>query len=155
MDLLKQTGRLGYEFPRYPVPEGETMAGFLRRRVDEGARRRYQPYHERARRQIERELALIEKLKLAGYFLIVWDIVRFAKTNGIWRRAAARPPIARSAMRSKSPPWTRSAWTCCSSASSPKSAANGLISISICPAANSANGSSSTCTSASESWARR
>jgi len=74
---------LGYEFPRYPVPAGETMAGFLRARVDEGARRRYQPYHERARRQIERELALIEKLKLPGYFLIVWDIVRFAKENGI------------------------------------------------------------------------
>ncbi len=75
--------RLGYEFPRYPVPAGETMAGFLRARVDEGARRRYQPYYERARQQIERELALIEKLKLAGYFLIVWDIVRFAKENGI------------------------------------------------------------------------
>jgi error-prone DNA polymerase len=75
--------RLGYEFPRYPVPAGETMADFLRARVDEGARRRYQPYHERARRQIERELKLIEKLKLPGYFLIVWDIVRFAKANGI------------------------------------------------------------------------
>jgi len=74
---------LGYEFPRYPVPAGETMAGFLRARVDEGARRRYQPYHDRARRQIERELKLIEKLKLPGYFLIVWDIVRFAKANGI------------------------------------------------------------------------
>ncbi|MBI1727525.1 MAG: hypothetical protein HYR50_09660, partial [Candidatus Rokubacteria bacterium] len=40
-------------------------------------------YHERARRQVERELALIEKLKLEGYFLIVWDIVRFCKENGI------------------------------------------------------------------------
>jgi error-prone DNA polymerase len=74
---------LGYEFPRYPTPEGETMMSFLRKRVDEGARRRYQPYHERARRQIERELALIEKLNLPGYFLIVWDIVRFCQENGI------------------------------------------------------------------------
>ena len=74
---------LGYEFPRYPVPEGETQMSFLRRRVDEGARRRYQPYLERARRQIERELALIDKLKLPGYFLIVWDIVRFCQENGI------------------------------------------------------------------------
>ena len=74
---------LGYQFPRYPVPEGETQMSFLRKRVDEGARRRYQPYHERARRQIERELALIEKLKLPGYFLIVWDIVRFCKENAI------------------------------------------------------------------------
>ncbi|HEV2447889.1 MAG TPA: PHP domain-containing protein, partial [Candidatus Sulfopaludibacter sp.] len=74
---------LGYEFPRYPAPEGETMMSFLRARVDEGARRRYRPYHERARRQIERELALIEKLKLPGYFLIVWDIVRFCRANDI------------------------------------------------------------------------
>src|SRR5580658_6198350 len=74
---------LGYRFPRYPVPEGETMMTFLRQRVDEGARRRYNPYYERARRQIERELALIEKLALEGYFLIVWDIVRFCKEKGI------------------------------------------------------------------------
>jgi error-prone DNA polymerase len=74
---------LGYEFPRYPVPEGETMIGFLRQRVDEGARRRYRPYYDRARRQIERELALIEKLKLPGYFLIVWDIVQFCKQHDI------------------------------------------------------------------------
>jgi len=74
---------LGYEFPRYPAPPGETMMSFLRRRTEEGARRRYHPYHERARRQIERELALIEKLDLAGYFLIVWDIVNFCRDHGI------------------------------------------------------------------------
>ena len=74
---------LGYEFPRYPAPPGETMASFLRQRTEEGARGRYRPYHERARRQIERELALIEKLKLEGYFLIVWDIVQFCRREGI------------------------------------------------------------------------
>ena len=37
----------------------------------------------RARSQIERELALIEKLKLAGYFLIVWDLVRFCREQNI------------------------------------------------------------------------
>jgi error-prone DNA polymerase len=74
---------LGYEFPRYPVPEGETMDSFLRHHAEEGARRRYIPYHDRARRQIERELALIQKLKLAGYFLIVWDIVQFCRSHGI------------------------------------------------------------------------
>jgi error-prone DNA polymerase len=74
---------LGYEFPRYPVPEGHTQMSFLRYLVDEGARLRYQPYHERARRQIERELAMIEKLELPGYFLIVWDIVRFCRENDI------------------------------------------------------------------------
>jgi error-prone DNA polymerase len=74
---------LGYEFPHYPVPPGETEATFLRKRTDEGARRRYQPYYERAQRQVERELALIEQLKLEGYFLIVWDIVEFCRKQGI------------------------------------------------------------------------
>ncbi len=74
---------LGYEFPHYPVPEGHTEISFLRYLAGEGARLRYRPYHERARLQIERELALIEKLKLAGYFLIVWDIVRFCRENDI------------------------------------------------------------------------
>jgi error-prone DNA polymerase len=74
---------LGYRFPQYPVPAGETMISFLRKRTEEGARRRYRPYHERAREQIARELALIEKLDLAGYFLIVWDIVEFCRREGI------------------------------------------------------------------------
>ena len=72
---------LGYEFPKYPVPPGETMMSFLRERTRQGMHRRYgekpPELRERARQQIERELALIEKLELAGYFLIVWDIVRF------------------------------------------------------------------------------
>jgi len=79
---------LGYEFPKYPVPAGETMAAFLRRRTEEGARNRYTgrngvPTYEVARPQLERELALIEKLKLEGYFLIVWDMVQFCKRQGI------------------------------------------------------------------------
>ena len=79
---------LGYEFPKYPVPAGETMTSFLRQRTDEGARRRYtgrngRPTYETARTQIERELRLIEKLKLEGYFLIVWDIVQFCNRQGI------------------------------------------------------------------------
>ena len=79
---------LGYEFPKYPVPDGETMTSFLRKQTEEGARRRYTgrhgaPTYEKARPQIERELKLIEKLKLEGYFLIVWDIVRFCRREGI------------------------------------------------------------------------
>ena len=77
---------LGYEFPRYPVPEGETMMSFLRKRTAEGERNRYgrrdRGFRERAHRQIERELALIEHLKLEGYFLIVWDIVRYCHEQG-------------------------------------------------------------------------
>lgn len=79
---------LGYEFPRYPVPPGETMDSFLRKRVEEGVIRRYaSPGNAsllaRANKQVEHELALIAKLGFAGYFLIVWDIVRFCKTNDI------------------------------------------------------------------------
>jgi error-prone DNA polymerase len=72
---------LGYEFPKYPVPPCETMTSFLRKRTYEGAHRRYgrNGQFERAEKQIEHELKLIEKLKLEGYFLIVWDIVEFCK----------------------------------------------------------------------------
>ena len=76
---------LGYEFPKYPVPSGETMTSFLRQRTFEGAHRRYGRNGEfaRAEKQIDHELKLIEKLKLEGYFLIVWDIVEFCKQKGI------------------------------------------------------------------------
>src|SRR5271163_3256080 len=79
---------LGYEFPRYPVPEGETMNSFLRKRTDEGFQNRYaakrdDALFERAERQVQRELALIEKLHLSGYFLIVWDIIRFCREQKI------------------------------------------------------------------------
>ena len=74
---------LGYRFPTYPVPPGETEASFLRKIADIGARDRYRPYHDQARAQVLRELDLIEKLDLAGYFLIVWDIVNFCRQHDI------------------------------------------------------------------------
>src|SRR5262245_61570918 len=74
---------LGYRFPDYPVPRGETLQSHLCRTTEAGARERYRPYTEKARAQIERELELIEKLELAGYFLIVWDIVNFCRREGI------------------------------------------------------------------------
>jgi len=74
---------LGYRFPTYPVPDGETEMSFLRHITDAGARERYRPYHDKARAQIARELALIEKLDLAGYFLIVWDIVNYCRQQDI------------------------------------------------------------------------
>ena len=79
---------LDTSFPSYQVPDGETMDSFLRKRVAEGVQRRYGPknnrdLYQRAEKQVERELALIEKLGFAGYFLIVWDIVQFCKRNGI------------------------------------------------------------------------
>ncbi len=74
---------LGYRFPRYPVPDGETEISFLRKITEVGARDRYRPYYDKARAQVARELDLIEKLQLAGYFLIVWDIVNFCRQQNI------------------------------------------------------------------------
>ncbi|HXY06750.1 MAG TPA: error-prone DNA polymerase [Terriglobales bacterium] len=78
---------LGYRFPKYPVPEGETMMSFLRQCTREGFAQRYgqatEDLKDRARRQIEHELKLIEKLDLPGYFLIVWDLVRFCREQNI------------------------------------------------------------------------
>ena len=74
---------LGYRFPKYPVPSDETMSSFLRKITEVGARERYRPYHTRAKRQVARELDLIEKLDLSGYFLIVWDVINFCRQHGI------------------------------------------------------------------------
>jgi len=74
---------LGYEFPKYPVPGDSSEMQFLRERTQEGMIARYGSENEKARLQIERELALIEKLALPGYFLIVWDIVRFCREKNI------------------------------------------------------------------------
>ncbi len=86
--LSYQMSELGYRFPDYPAPEGETMQRFLEQRTEAGLRGRYLPKRDakllaRARKQAERELALIAKLGLAGYFLIVWDIVQFCGREGI------------------------------------------------------------------------
>jgi len=79
---------LGYEFPHYPVPDGETMDSFLAKRVEEGVRKRYgspakKALLAKARAQVDHELKLIAKLGFAGYFLIVWDIILYCRRNGI------------------------------------------------------------------------
>jgi len=87
---------LGYRFPDYPLPPGESPASFLRRVSWDGARTRFRPLTARAQAQMEKELDLIEKLDLAGYFLIVWDIVRFCQREGIM--AQGRGSAANSAV---------------------------------------------------------
>ena len=74
---------LGYQFPIYPTPNGESQMDFLRGRTWEGALHRYGSENKKAQAQIQRELGLIAKLDLAGYFLIVWDIVRFCREKNI------------------------------------------------------------------------
>src|ERR1700757_2064319 len=74
---------LGYQFPVYPTPNHQSQMDFLRDRAREGMLHRYGAQNERATLQIQRELSIIEKLDLAGYFLIVWDIVRFCREKNI------------------------------------------------------------------------
>jgi len=76
-DLLEQ---LPYRLPDYPVPAGETPQSYLRRICEEAFVRKYarEPaaIQEEARARLERELALIEKHQLAGFFLVYWDILQ-------------------------------------------------------------------------------
>jgi len=74
---------LGYRFPDYPVGAGETMEGVLRERVNAGACERFGKITQAVRKQIEHELALINKLGFTGYFLIVWDICKWSRDHGI------------------------------------------------------------------------
>jgi error-prone DNA polymerase len=75
---------LGYRFPTFPIPAGETQDSWLRRETFAGAALRYgMPLARRVRAQLDHELAVIERLGLAGYFLIVHDIVCFAQREGI------------------------------------------------------------------------
>ena len=76
-------GRSGLPVPTYPLPPGQTEMSFLRHITEAGARDRYRPITTRRARRLTRELELIEKLELAGYFLIVWDIVQFCREQDI------------------------------------------------------------------------
>ena len=70
--------------PRFPLPPGVSEDEYLARLVEDGAQERW-GWRRTARhdKQLAHELALIAKLGLSGYFLIVWDIVRFARREGI------------------------------------------------------------------------
>jgi len=75
---------LGYEFPDFPTPNGESLPALLRRLSFEGARERYGvKIPAKAVTQLEHELGLIGRLELEGYFLIVWDVVRECRARGI------------------------------------------------------------------------
>ena len=77
-------GRLTGQFPLFPVPEGKTRQTYLRELVYQGAARRYgTPLSSAVERQLEYELGIIAKVDLAGYFLIVWDIVQAAERFGV------------------------------------------------------------------------
>lgn len=75
---------LAPKLPAFPVPGGQDRGAFLRGLVERGAEERYgERFGDAHRRQVEHELAIIGRLQLADYFLIMWDIVRFANRRGI------------------------------------------------------------------------
>jgi error-prone DNA polymerase len=74
---------LGYEFPRYDVPEGHSMDSFLAEMAWSGAKDRYGKLPAAVKSQIRKELDLITRLGFSGYFLIVWSLVLYCRENGI------------------------------------------------------------------------
>jgi len=74
---------LGYRFPGFDVPAGHDMKSYLREQTFDGARERLGKIDAKLTRQLETELALIDKLGFNGYFLIVWDICRWAREREI------------------------------------------------------------------------
>jgi DNA polymerase III subunit alpha len=69
--------------PRYEVPEGQTLDGYLRDLVDGGIRRRYDDVTDELKERAEYELGVIGNMGFAGYFLVVQDFVNWAKDQGI------------------------------------------------------------------------
>jgi len=90
-------GELRYRFPSFPVPEGETPFSYLYRLCHQGALERYHPVTSTVLKQLTHELEVIERLGLAEYFLIVWDIMRYAREQGVLgqgRGSAANSVVA-------------------------------------------------------------
>jgi DNA polymerase III alpha subunit len=72
-----------YRFPGFTVPEGETPFSYLYQLAHDGLRRRYRPITKQAVNQLAHELDIIERTNLAEFFLIVWDLMEFARKGGI------------------------------------------------------------------------
>jgi error-prone DNA polymerase len=72
-----------YRFPGFPVPKGHTPFSYLEELCHEGARRRYHPISSSVLKQLVHELDVIERTGLAEFFLICWDLMRFARERKI------------------------------------------------------------------------
>jgi DNA polymerase III alpha subunit len=72
-----------YRFPGFAVPKGETPFSYLSELCWAGARRRYHPLTSEVMQRLAHELGVIERAGLAEFFLICWDLMRFAKEQGI------------------------------------------------------------------------
>jgi DNA polymerase III alpha subunit len=72
-----------YRFPGFTVPRGETAFSYLYQLAHDGLLRRYRPVTKQAVAQLTHELDIIERTNLAEFFLIVWDLMEFARKAGI------------------------------------------------------------------------
>ena len=72
-----------YRFPGFAVPGGETPFSYLVELCHAGIRRRYHPVTPAVIRQLAHELDVVERTGLAEFFLICWDLMRFAKDHRI------------------------------------------------------------------------
>lgn len=72
-----------YFLPEFPVPEGYNIPSYLRYLCEKGLAKRYGEITPEIRERFEYELSVILKMDFPSYFLIVWDMIRFAKENGI------------------------------------------------------------------------
>ena len=79
----------GYHLPDFPVPDGFTAETRLRYLCEQGAQKRYEARANspEVRERLDYELGIIHKMGFDSYFLIVWDLCRHAKENGIWYNA--------------------------------------------------------------------
>jgi DNA polymerase-3 subunit alpha len=81
-ELAFEFGR--YKLPVFAVPAGETAQTYLRRLCEAGLARRYETVSEAVRGRLEYELGVIHSMGFDDYFLIVWDLCRFSREEGIW-----------------------------------------------------------------------
>ncbi len=72
-----------YHLPRFETPGGIDRDTYLRQLVDEGAAGRYGSVAPEIRERIDHELGVITSMGFGGYFLIVWDLIRHAREQGI------------------------------------------------------------------------
>ncbi|MBV8528508.1 MAG: PHP domain-containing protein, partial [Candidatus Dormibacteraeota bacterium] len=70
-------------FPGFSVPDGETPFSVLYALCQESVQRKYHPMTRKVAARLQRELDVIEKTGLAEFFLITWDIMRFAREHAI------------------------------------------------------------------------
>lgn len=69
--------------PQYPVPEGENLDSYLEKLCKLGIKEKYTSINSEIEGRLQMELDVIKNMGYSGYFLIVWDFIRFAKENGI------------------------------------------------------------------------